>query len=147
LRIRNAPSGSAPRRSLLGIAVSAKEVSNALHTLVPAAKAFLGRPLGERKWMYLYVDGTNFRVRRSTVDKEPTLVVLGVDETGRKRVHSMIQGDKDSRAAWKAVFVDLKIGPDVRASGNHGRTTWTWRCVSRRFSECESPSVLGAQGT
>lgn len=94
--------------SLLGIRVSANEVSNALHTIVPAAKSFLGRPLGERKWMYLYVDGTNFRVRRSTVDIEPTLVVLGVDETGRKSVLSMVQGDKDSRAAWDAVFVDLK---------------------------------------
>lgn len=94
--------------SLLGIHVSAKEVSNALHTIIPAAKAFLSRRLGERKWMYLYVDGTNFHVRRSTVEKEPTLVVLGVDETGRKSVLSMIQGDKDSRVAWEAVFVDLK---------------------------------------
>ena len=93
---------------LLGIRVSAKEVSNALHTIVPAAKAFLSRPLGDRKWMYLYVDGTNFRVRRTTVDVEPTLVVLGVDETGRKSVLSMVQGDKDSRTAWDAVFVDLK---------------------------------------
>jgi putative transposase len=93
---------------LLGIRVSATEVSNALHTIVPAAKAFLSRPLGDRKWMYLYVDGTNFRVRRSTVGIEPTLVVLGVDETGRKSVLSMVQGDKDSRSAWDAVFVDLK---------------------------------------
>lgn len=94
--------------SLLGVRVSAKEVSNALHTVVPAAKAFLTRRLDDRKWMYLYVDGTNFRVRRSTVDIEPTLVVLGVDETGRKSVLSMLQGDKDSRTAWEAVFVDLK---------------------------------------
>jgi putative transposase len=104
---------------LLGIRVSANEVSNALHTIIPAAKAFLSRPLGERKWMYLYVDGTNFRVRRSTVEIEPTLVVLGVDETGRKSVLSMVQGDKDSRAAWEAVFVDLKErgldGAHVRA--------------------------------
>jgi putative transposase len=75
---------------------------------LPAAKAFLSRPLSDRTWMYLYVDGTNFRVRRTTVDIEPTLVVLGVDETGRKIVLSMVQGDKDSRAAWEAVFVDLK---------------------------------------
>ena len=93
---------------LLGIRVSATEVSNALHTIVPAAKAFLSRPLGDRKWIYLYVDGTNFRVRRSTVGIEPTLVVLGVDETGRKSVLSMVKGDKDSRTAWDAVFVDLK---------------------------------------
>jgi len=94
--------------ALLGIRVSAAEVSNALHTIVPAAKAFLTRPLGDRKWIYLYVDGTNFRVRRSTVAIEPTLVVLGVDETGRKSVLSMIQGDKDSRRAWESVFAELK---------------------------------------
>ncbi len=93
---------------LLGVRVSAKEVSNALHKIVPAAKAFLTRRLDDRKWMYLYIDGTNFRVRRSTVDIEPTLVVLGVDESGRKSVLSMMQGDKDSRGAWEAVFVDLK---------------------------------------
>lgn len=92
---------------LLGLRVSQQEVSNALHKIVPAAKAFLTRPLGERKWMYLYVDGTNFRVRRSTVGIEPTLVVLGVDESGCKSVLSMVQGDKDSCAAWEAVFVDL----------------------------------------
>src|SRR5262249_23637147 len=73
-----------------GVRVSAKEVSSALHKVVPAAKAFLTRRLDDRKWMYLYVDGTNFRVRRSTVEIEPTLVVLGVDETGRKSVISMV---------------------------------------------------------
>ncbi len=45
---------------LLGIRISAKEVSSALHKIVPAAKAFLTRPLGDRKWMVLYVDGTTF---------------------------------------------------------------------------------------
>lgn len=93
---------------LLGIKVSAQEVSNALHTLVPAAKAFLERPLGGRQFMYLYVDGTNFRVRRTTVDIEPTLVVLGVDTTGHKSILAMVQGDKDSRAAWEMVFSRLK---------------------------------------
>jgi putative transposase len=93
---------------LLGIRVSATEVSNALKSIVPAAKAFLERPLAHRKFMYLYVDGTNFLVRRSTVGKEPTLVVLGVDETGRKSVLSMVQGDKDNRRAWESVFSELK---------------------------------------
>ncbi len=78
------------RSSLLGVRVSAQEVSNALHTIASAAKSFLSRPLGDRKWMYLYIDGTNFRVRRSTVDFEPTLVVLGVDESGKKSVPSMV---------------------------------------------------------
>lgn len=93
---------------LLGIKVSAQEVSNALHTLVPAAKQFLERPLGDRRFKYLYIDGTNFRVRRTTVDIEPTLVVIGVDTTGHKSIIAMAQGDKDSRPAWEMVFARLK---------------------------------------
>lgn len=95
-------------RSLLGIHVSAQEVSNALHTIVPAAKAYLERPLHDRRFVYLYLDGTNFHVRRTTVDREPTLVVLGVDETGRKGVLSMVSGDKENKSAWRTVFDDLK---------------------------------------
>jgi putative transposase len=93
---------------VLGVKVSAQEVSNALHTLVPAAKAFLERSLKGQRFMYLYVDGTFFPVRRSTVEREPTLVVVGVDEGGCKSVLCMVQGDKDSKAAWAMVFAELK---------------------------------------
>jgi transposase-like protein len=93
---------------LLGVRVSAQEVSSSMRALVPAAKRFLERSLADRRWIYLYVDGTNFRVRRTTVDREPTLVVLGVDETGRKSVLSMLQGDKESRRSWQVVFEELK---------------------------------------
>jgi putative transposase len=95
-------------RSVLGVRVSPQEVSSSMQAIVPAAKRFLERPLGDRQWIYLYVDGTNFRVRRTTVDREPTLVVLGVDDTGRKSVLAMVQGDKDNRRAWEAVFAELK---------------------------------------
>lgn len=103
-------------RRVLGVKISAQEVSNALQTIVPAAKGFLERPLGDRRWVYLYVDGTYFSVRRSTVAKEPTLVVLGIDERGHKSVLAMVQGDKDSRSAWKVVFEGLKArGLDAAA--------------------------------
>jgi putative transposase len=95
-------------KTLLGVQVSREEVSRSMHALVPAAKTFLARPLGERKFKYLYVDGTNFHVRRTTVDREPTLVVIGVDETDHKSILAMEQGDKDSRAAWEMVFHSLK---------------------------------------
>jgi putative transposase len=35
-------------------------------------------------------------------------VVLGVDEGGFKSVLAMVQGDRDSRAAWEMVFSELK---------------------------------------
>jgi putative transposase len=95
-------------RHVLGLSVSPQEVSNALKTIVPQAKAFLERPLTGRVFKYLYVDGTFFRVRRTTVDREPTLVVVGVDDTDRKSVLAMVQGDQDSRQAWEMVFAMLK---------------------------------------
>jgi putative transposase len=93
--------------TVLGVTVSPQEVSESIDRIVPAAKRFLERPLGDRKWIYLYVDGTNFHVRRSTVEREPTLVVVGVDDAGRKSVLAMVQGAKDSRPAWEAVFAQL----------------------------------------
>jgi putative transposase len=96
----------APR--VLGVRVSPQEVSNSLDAILPAAKRFLERPLGDRRFMHLYVDGTFFPVRRTTVEREPTLVVLGVDEGGHKSVLSLVQGDKDSKTAWEMVFADLK---------------------------------------
>jgi putative transposase len=95
-------------RRLLGVKVSAQEVSSSLDSILPSARKFLERPLGDRRWMYLYVDGTFFSVRRTTVQKEPTLVVLGVDEGGFKSVLSLEFGDRDSRSAWTTVFASLK---------------------------------------
>lgn len=95
-------------RPLLGVRVSAQEVSNALDKLVPAAKNFLERSLAGQRYKYLWIDGTNFHVRRTTVDLEPTLVVVGVDQTDCKSVLAAISGDKESRGAWEMVFSDLK---------------------------------------
>jgi len=94
--------------ALLGVRISRTEVSNSLHVLLPNAQRFLERPLSERKFMYLYVDGTGFHVRRGTVGREPILVVIGVDVAGRKSVLCMTPGDKDSKPAWERVFADLK---------------------------------------
>lgn len=95
-------------KDLLGIKVSAQEVSNSLHEIIPAAKAFLERPLGDRRFKYLFLDGTNFKVRRTTVEREPTLVVVGVDEHDCKSVLAMVGGDKESRSSWEMVFSELK---------------------------------------
>ena len=95
-------------QQIVGVKVSHTEVSRSLKTLVPAAKKFLDRPLSGRRFKYLYVDGTFFHVRRTTVDREPTLVVLGVDESDHRSILAMIQGDKDAVDAWRMVFAQLK---------------------------------------
>ncbi len=86
---------------VLGITVSAKEVSNALETIVPAAMLFMRRDLRERNFLYLYIDGTHFADRRTTVEREPTLVVIGVAFEGRKSVWPQFLG--------------------IRSKGRHGR--------------------------
>jgi putative transposase len=95
-------------KQITGVKVSHTEASRSLKTLLPAAKGFLERPLSGRRYKYLYVDGTFFRVRRTTVESEPTLVVLGVDESDRRSILAMIQGDKDAVDAWRMVFARLK---------------------------------------
>jgi transposase-like protein len=95
-------------KKILGLSISPGEVSNALKNIVPSAKAFLERDLSGRRFKYLWIDGTNFLVRRTTVEREPTLVVVGLDASDHKSVLAMIQGDKDARGAWEMVFARLK---------------------------------------
>jgi transposase-like protein len=130
-------------KGVLGVSVSPAEVSNALKTIVPAAKAFLERDLTGRRFKYLWIDGTNFRVRRTTVDREPTLVVIGVDESDHKSVLAMVQGDKDARSAWEMVFATLKergLDGSVVQLGIRAR-----RGLPGGVSESSGGSVLGAQ--
>ena len=102
--------------TILGLSISPQEVSSSLKSIIPEAEKFLERDLSSRKFKYLWVDGTNFNIRRTTVDREPTLVVIGVDQDDRKSVLAMIQGDKDAKSAWEMVFFRLKErGLDMQA--------------------------------
>jgi len=101
---------------LLGIEVSKDTVSSSLATIQPAAEAWLTRPLTEKYWA-LYVDGTNFKIqRRGSTEKEPTLVVLGINENGYRSVLAIEPGTKDNAECWRTVFAELKRrGLDVEA--------------------------------
>lgn len=57
----------------------------------------------------LFVDGTNFNVqRRGSVEKEPSLVVLGLDERDCYSILAVEPGTKDNVEAWRAVFSELQ---------------------------------------
>lgn len=101
---------------VLGINVSTDTVSSSLDAIEEKALSFLTRPL-EKKYWALYVDGTNFRIqRRGTTQKEPSLVVLGVDDQNRMSILAIEPGTKDNAAAWEAVFSELICrGLDVGA--------------------------------
>lgn len=94
-------------RRLLGIEVSRQTVSNSLSEIQGKAVAWLTRPISGRYWA-LYIDGTNFKIqRRGSTQKEPSLVVLGVDEQNRKSILAIEPGTKDDVNAWEAVFGEL----------------------------------------
>lgn len=95
-------------KRILGVEISADTVSSSLSTVEQKALQWLERPLTEKYWA-LYIDGTNFRIqRRGSTEKEPSLVVLGIDSKNRRSILAIQPGQKDSAECWREVFKDLQ---------------------------------------
>ena len=93
---------------LFGRRLSAGEVSKANKKLLAPVEAWRNRSLADAKYLYLFLDGTNFSMRRGNeVVKQCVLVVIGVNEARQRQVLALQAGDKESAQAWKAVFADL----------------------------------------
>ena len=102
---------------LLGIEVSKDTVSNSLDLVADEARRWLTRSLEGKRYWALYIDGTNFKVqRRGSTEREPSLVVLGVDAGNHRSVLAVEPGQKDNVESWRAVFAELKArGLDAEA--------------------------------
>jgi putative transposase len=66
-----------------------------------------GRDLGEKRYVYIWVDGIHVNVR---LDDEVSciLVVMGADSTGKKELLAVSDGYRESKAAWREILLDLK---------------------------------------
>lgn len=96
-------------KRLIGRSLSATEVSNATAELKRAVEAWRMRDLSREKIKYVFIDGVNFRMRiNGSIELVPVLVVIGVKEDGTKLVLGLQAGDKESAAAWRQFFKDLK---------------------------------------
>jgi putative transposase len=94
-------------RRLLGVEVSTDTVTKSLDAIEDSALTWLERPL-EKKYWALFIDGTNFRIqRRGSTEKEPTLVVLGIDSENHMSLLALQPGNKDDAMSWRQVFKDL----------------------------------------
>jgi transposase-like protein len=94
-------------RRLLGVEVSTDTVTKSLDVVEGRALEWLERPL-EKKYWALFIDGTNFRIqRRGSTEKEPTLVVLGIDSDNHMSLLALEPGNKDDATTWRQVFKDL----------------------------------------
>ena len=96
-------------RKLIGRNLSHSEVSKANLELTEAVEKWRCRPLNLEKYKYLFIDGTNFKMRiDGTVETITVLVVIGVTESGHKTVLVLQAGDKESSSNWRQLFKDLK---------------------------------------
>lgn len=95
-------------KRILGVDISHQTVSQSLPMLSEHAKSWLRRPI-EGDWWALLIDGTNFKVtRRGSTEKEPMLVVLGIDNHNRRSILAIEPGYRDSADSWRSVFRGLK---------------------------------------
>lgn len=96
-------------KRVLGVEVSTDTVTKSLDVVEEKALTWLERPI-EKKYWALFVDGTNFKIqRRHSTEKEPALVVLGIDDDNRMSILAMQPGQKDNADCWREVFKDLVI--------------------------------------
>jgi len=104
-------------KRILGVEVSSSTVSASLSTVEEKALSFLTRDLSGKKYWALFVDGTNFRIQRlGSTQKEPSLVVLGLDERNCFSILAVEPGTKDNVDTWRAVFSELRRrGMDMSA--------------------------------
>jgi len=74
------------------------------------------RDLSKKRYVYLWADGVYSRVRMD--DKLCLLVIIGVDDTGRKEILAVVDGYRESADSWQEVLTQLdsqglKIAPEL----------------------------------
>lgn len=95
-------------KRLLGEKISHSQVSQCASVLCDSVEKWRTRPI-EDEIKYLYLDGTNFKMRVSgSIELVSVLVVIGVTKTGHKKVLALQSGDKESATSWRELLKDLK---------------------------------------
>ena len=96
-------------KRLIGRSLSPTEVSNASTEMKQAIERWRTRDLSHEQIEYLFVDGVNFRMRTgNSIEPVSVLVIIGVRKDKTKLVLLLQSGDKESAAAWREAFKDLK---------------------------------------
>jgi putative transposase len=70
-------------------------------------RAFRGRSLADKDYVYVWVDGIHFNVRLED-DRLCTLVMIGVRPDGTKELVALEDGYRESTESWASVLRDLK---------------------------------------
>ena len=106
--------------------LSAGTVSRLKRVWEQAYQAWCVRDLRGRRYVYVWVDGIYFNVRGEDA-RQCLLVVIGVDELGRKELLAVEDGYRESKQNWREVLLDLKarrFTPPSLATGDGSGRRW-----------------------
>ena len=106
--------------------LSAGTVSRLKRVWEQEYQAWCVRDLCGRRYVYVWVDGIYFNVRGEDA-RQCLLVVIGVDELGRKELLAVEDGYRESKQSWREVLLDLKardFTPPSLATGDGALGFW-----------------------
>ena len=106
--------------------LSAGTVSRLKQAWEQAYQAWCARELRGRRYVYVWVDGIYFNVRGEDA-RQCLLVVIGVDELGRKELLAVEDGYRESKQSWREVLLGLKarrFTPPSLATGDGALGFW-----------------------
>lgn len=109
---------------LCGVSFSRSTVSQLCTELDARVSAWAQRDLSEQEYPFLIVDAMAIKVRRDEVVRSASvLIVIGVNEAGKREILGLHLGDSESEATWEDIFVSLKQrglrGVDFVVSDSH----------------------------
>ena len=94
-------------KRFFGIEISTDTITGSLDLISDKATSWLDRSIKKDYWC-LFIDGTNFKIqRRGSTEKEPSLVVVGVDNDYRRSILAIEPGSKENVGCWKTCFDSL----------------------------------------
>ena len=117
-----------------------KQISRIVALATAELEAWRQRPLTERQYKFLYIDGANFRVRiNGSVSRQSFCAVLGVSEDSQCfEVLALEMGDRERVDLWESVFVSL-----TERGLNQRRWSWGSWMAYPDWKRSLSASFLG----
>jgi len=86
--------------------LSANTISRLKQHWIEEHRAWCRRGLGDRRWVYWWVDGVYSNVRMD--DRVCLLVIVGVTEHGHKELIAVEDGHRESEASWHELLTGLR---------------------------------------
>lgn len=87
--------------------LSASVITRLTATWQAEHRQFMSRPLADREYVYVWVDGVHFKIRLEQ-DRLCCLVMVGVRLDGTKELVALADGYRESTESWGNLLRDLK---------------------------------------